>query len=192
MPIKNKASRGDTIVEIIFAFAIFSAISVITIAILNRGLGVARTSLETTLVRQQIDSQSEIIRSIRDNIPSLWSSLISTDLLTSNPAPLTNNSDECVKPNDSSKAFFLVPNPSSQSFSIIKYNDGYTNASSYAYVVDELSESRGIWMEVSKAQSSTKGENLNAYDFRIHACWDPVGHDKNMMTLGTIVRVYGK
>ena len=56
--------RGDTLVEVMFAVAIFGLAAVGTIALMNRGLASAQNSLETTMARQEIDAQAEALRFI--------------------------------------------------------------------------------------------------------------------------------
>lgn len=58
--------RGDTIVEVIFAFTIFSLVAVGGLALMNRGATIAQQSLEISLVRDQMDSQADALRYAHD------------------------------------------------------------------------------------------------------------------------------
>src|SRR5664279_89500 len=58
----QKTDRGDTIIEVLFAVAIFSMIAVGSLSIMNQSLATAQRSLEITLVRQQMDAQAETLR----------------------------------------------------------------------------------------------------------------------------------
>lgn len=60
--INKYSSRGDTIIEVLSAVAIFSLIAVGTMTVMNKSLLVAQRSLEITQARQQIDSQAEALR----------------------------------------------------------------------------------------------------------------------------------
>lgn len=56
--------KGDTIIEVMFAFAIFALVAVGSLSIMNQGIATAQRSLEITLVRGQMDAQAEAIRYI--------------------------------------------------------------------------------------------------------------------------------
>ena len=56
--------RGDTIIEVILAVTIFSAVAVAALTLMNSGTAISQRSLETTLVRHQVDSQAEMLRFI--------------------------------------------------------------------------------------------------------------------------------
>ena len=55
-----KYQAGDTLIEVMLATAVFSAVAVGCLTVMNRGLSIAQQSLESTLVRQQIDAQAEM------------------------------------------------------------------------------------------------------------------------------------
>ena len=54
--------RGDTLVEVLIAVAVFSAIAVGAVNIMSQGIAAAQSSLEMSLVRNQIDNQAELLR----------------------------------------------------------------------------------------------------------------------------------
>lgn len=58
--------RGDTLIEIMFSVAIFGAVAISVISLMNRGLGINQNSLETTMARQEIDAQIEALRFIHN------------------------------------------------------------------------------------------------------------------------------
>ena len=58
----NKKQRGDTLVEVLFATAVFSLVAVSGLSIMNQGTSTAQRALEITLVRNEINSQAEAIR----------------------------------------------------------------------------------------------------------------------------------
>ena len=61
-----KTLRGDTLIEIIFAIAIFSALAAITMGVMNNGVSRAQGALELTQARLEIDAQAETIRFINN------------------------------------------------------------------------------------------------------------------------------
>ncbi|MBC7512045.1 type II secretion system protein, partial [Candidatus Saccharibacteria bacterium] len=59
---KLNDQRGDTLIEVIVAFAVFAMVAVGALNVMNQGTATAQDTLETTHVRQQIDNQAEILR----------------------------------------------------------------------------------------------------------------------------------
>ena len=57
-----RSRRGDTIIEVLLAISIFSLVSLGAIFVMNRGIATTQESLEVNLVRNQIDSQAELLR----------------------------------------------------------------------------------------------------------------------------------
>ena len=62
--IKHSAKRGDTLIEVMLAVGIFSMVAVAVVAVMSGGTSSAQTALETTLAREEIDNQAEILRFI--------------------------------------------------------------------------------------------------------------------------------
>ncbi|MBR2589229.1 hypothetical protein IKE84_02730 [Candidatus Saccharibacteria bacterium] len=90
--------RGDTIIEVAFAIAIFSLVAIISIAVMNAGLQTAEASMEVTVARNEIDAQAEAIRYIHNSFTlerelpvqnqeyrDLWYKLSRDSNATSNP-----------------------------------------------------------------------------------------------------------
>ena len=59
--------RGDTIIEVMLAIAIFALLAVITINLMNNGINSAQRTLEFTMARNEIDNQAEAIRYIHQS-----------------------------------------------------------------------------------------------------------------------------
>lgn len=195
--IKRRLERGDTIVEVVIAFAIFSLAAIGAIQVLSKGVATTQRNLELTLVRQQVDSQAEMLRYIRDS-PSqqaVWRSLVADTALTTAPHSL---SDSCSV---GSSAFVVQTavgdNPAETSFSRrsivaqdVSLGDGQRGEYTYShmnYSGASLSGASGLWVEAARAEGDSSGPK--AYDFYIHSCWDSVGVT-SPMTSGTIVRIY--
>ena len=51
---RRHSARGDTIIEVVMAVAMFSMLAIGIMALMNSGIAIAQRSLELTLVRQQI------------------------------------------------------------------------------------------------------------------------------------------
>ncbi|MEO8691523.1 MAG: hypothetical protein ABI397_01940 [Candidatus Saccharimonas sp.] len=186
------SSRGDTIIELVLAFAIFSLAAVTTVAVLNNGIAVTQRSLEDTLVRQQIDSQAEMLRYVHDTNDPLWQTLISGVNIVSNPQPFNSGASQCDKVTTSEQAFIVYPGTAGETFKRASFpSANYTDEpDTYALINYDSSNtmSQGIWVQVAKAQNNS-GKSIEAYDFYIHACWMSVGSGMPE-TLGTIVRLY--
>lgn len=181
-----KRQRGDTIVEAVIAFAIFSAVAVGSLLVMNQGVAMAQRSLEVTLVREQMDAQGEMLRYIRDSQPAEWSAITAADTVTVTPSPLSGGTDACSPPSD--KAFFLLGSPDTNPVVQKTSASGvYSEPETYSQIDHDGARSYGIWVESTQAE----GTAVDAYDFRIHACWQTLGSSVPM-TLGTIVRLYEK
>jgi len=190
---KKTSQRGDTLIELVLAFAIFSIAAVSAIAIMNRGIAISQHSLETTLVRQQMDGQAETIRYLRDTSNPLWDSLKnraddSTTLAPLAPTTCPGASDIVT---NNLHGFFIARDTSTSEFLITDVDAGnFSQPSSYAYVDKDNSHAYGLWVQVARAEDGNKP--LKAYDIYIHACWQSVAMANIPATLGTIVRIYDK
>ena len=65
-------SRGDTIIEVMFSFVVFSLLTVGTYIVMNRGTQIAQRSIEITIVRQQLYAQVYLIRYIKYTNTAQW------------------------------------------------------------------------------------------------------------------------
>lgn len=188
------SQRGDTIVEVMFAIAVFAFLASSSLAIMNRGIATTQRSLETTQVRQAMNDQAELLRYAEQDALSggnsqLWAQLISNTyaekdastygLLTDGRCPTRANqlgSDIhpfIVDPTTMKiKTTALLGGSSSVAYPQLVYNanGGFVGSS-------------GLWVE------SVPEESSHYVDFHIRACWDAPGSDVPS-TLGTIVRLY--
>lgn len=194
---KHRYSQGDTIIEVVLAFAIFTLAAVGTITIINNGLSVTQRNLEITQVRQQVDSQAELLRYLRatKSANTVWADIINPNNLVDSPTPLANT---CNADPMTNKGFFVRPahidlsNPANTTFERTAVGAA-TFVSRDQFLLAGIdytstSKSNGIWVQAATAQQASSS-SVKAYDFYIHACWDSVGLD-TPMTLGTIVRIY--
>ncbi len=185
------AQQGDTIIELVLAFAIFSLAAITTLVIMNQGVSMSQRSLETTFVRQQMDSQAEMLRYIRDADQTTWKSIIDPGNIATDIMPLAPT--QCPQPSDVTSGgrhgFYMTHDTASGKFVIKK---GYAPATTYARVDYTTQTTQGIWIQVAKAENKSPSDiarNVTAYDFYIHGCWYAPGQTVPM-TLGTIARLY--
>lgn len=59
--------KGDTLIEVTLAVGIFSMIAIAIVAVMSNGTSNAQTSLESTLAREEVDSQTEALRFIQSS-----------------------------------------------------------------------------------------------------------------------------
>ncbi len=60
-----RSLKGDTLVEVMMAIGIFSLVAISVVAVMNGGVSSSQTALETTLAREEIDTQAEALRFIQ-------------------------------------------------------------------------------------------------------------------------------
>lgn len=193
MGFKTK-SRGDTIIEVMVGFSIFSMVAVATISLMSDGLAISQRSLETTLVRQQIDSQAEMLRYIHDrgrqegvggDFNTLWNEIMVTTNSGSGEPSRLINVDVCPEPTSSTYDRSFAISQSGGSLGIINRSN-IVQPATYARVdnIDPAtSRSHGISIQLAKVSGGS------AYDAYVQACWDAPGLSRPM-TIGTIVRLY--
>jgi hypothetical protein len=183
--------RGDTVVELVLAFAIFSLAAVTTVLILNKGVAISQRSLEQSLVRQQVDGQAEIIRYLRDTASPRWADL--KGLVTTKPLGLTNAKCPTVDviSTGGANGFIVVPDATDVAgFRVMRASTTtYQLAQVFAKIDFVKKKSDGMWVQIVKAEDG--GSGVDAYDFYVHGCWDAPGLDVPM-SVGTIVRLYDR
>lgn len=64
---KTAAKRGDTIIEVMFALAVFSLVSIISISLMNMGVRQAEGALEGVTARNELNAQAEALRFIHSS-----------------------------------------------------------------------------------------------------------------------------
>lgn len=65
--VSAKTRRGDTIIEVLFAIAIFSMVAIMSIAIMNQGVSNAETALELVTARNELNAQAEALRFVHSS-----------------------------------------------------------------------------------------------------------------------------
>lgn len=203
------SERGDTLIEVMFAFAIFALVAVSSLTIMNQGVATAQRSLEITLVRAQIDAQAEAIRYIHQAYvssyqrngpaptgaaaewPKMTSKTIGKGVDAASPFGQTNGS---LCPDLSQvQSPFIVNARTAQLWngtvaSAPAVGSSLPPFSQVIYHDDSsIDQAYGIWVEAVPSPVSSNGTGF--VDFHIRACWSGAGSSVPM-TLGTIVRLY--
>lgn len=205
-------SRGDTMIEVLLAITIFSAVSIGALTIMNQGAASAQRSLELSLVRNEIDAQAEALRVMYDDVVAAralgvdssvaqqWDRFAKTspgnfgkNIASSFPDAMLDSEGNCVSPSEVSGAFFVdtrkmkvAPADASNSETAQVYSQiNYPDVNGSGAL-----RSYGLWVEAESHVNVVSGNKKTGYiDFHIRACWDAVGQAKPA-TLGTIVRLY--
>lgn len=67
---RSNVKRGDTIIEAMFAFAVFSLVAIITVSMMNLGIAASERSLELVTARNELNAQAEALRFIHSSYVS--------------------------------------------------------------------------------------------------------------------------
>ncbi len=185
MTARSYIEKGDTIIEVILGVTLFSFVAVGVMSLMNHGVMMAQQSLETTLVRNQIDAQAEIIRFVHDRALAgdpeysvLWGSIVSMKVSPSVVKSTINSATTSCQSEFSTNGFALGTTAAG---GLIKKISNYKPAEVYASVKDETAY--GIELQI------TKVEGEYAYDVYIQTCWT-ISSSSMPLTIGTIVRIY--
>lgn len=201
--INHSNNRGDTLIEVLFATAVFSLVAVGSLSIMNQGTATSQRAFEITLVRNEIDAQAETLRFLNASYVAAYQSgatnytgpaeqwrLIQNSTVPSSSA-LNSGASACALPQTGSfilntkNATFVPDAPNklnlAQTFSQVSFDPAS----------GQVLSAEGIWIEAVKSAISNQDDEKKAgyIDFHIRACWDSPGQSIPV-TLGTIVRLY--
>jgi len=182
---------------VLFAITVFALVAVGGLALMNQGTAVAQRSLEIGLVREQIDTQTDALRYMRDayiadgsgggKATTLWQKIVGKDHTVSEADDFDSISDgkDCALPSPG-KAFALnvttlgtdpiiqTPTPDVATYAKVRYDLPTPTA-------------EGIWIQAVPGKPGIGQPGF--YDFHVRACWHTPGQSAPI-TLGTIVRLY--
>ena len=204
--LRKHLQRGDTLIEVLFAFSILSLVIVGAMTIMNQGTLASQRSLETTLVREEIDSQATTLRFLHDAYVAAYQShgsydpatpagqwkLMTDDLSATSASAFDTGSTTCQSAPGGS---FILNGAQAKYIKgtsvVLKPATTYAQLK-YDPTSNELIDSEGIWIEGIKSAvnpGDPNAQNAQYIDFHIRACWDNPGPGP-VMTIGTIVRLY--
>lgn len=109
MLLKKFSSRGDTLIEVVFAFVIFSLVVIITVNAMNAGISNAEASLELSQASNEIEIQAEALRFIHNSYVdddefqnedksayvSLWNEIIRHAVDSTSDIPVITGKPSC-------------------------------------------------------------------------------------------------
>lgn len=184
--------RGDTIIEVILAFAVFALLAVGTITLMNRGTQASQQALESTLTQEVVAGQAETLRFLRESYiadpsasgPAAVFKDINDNRTVASPSPFGAANCTSTIPTG---AFAVDPSTAGVVPAV-----AVTDASAPAYpqvvTVAGVAKAYGVWVEAVKDPTPTPGQPI-FIDFHIRACWfSPAGSEAT--TTGTILRLY--
>lgn len=205
----RSTQQGDTIIEVMFAVAVFAMVAVGSLSIMNQGIASAQRSLEITLVRQQMQAQAEALRYVHAAYVASYQP---------GGAPTTGTAGEwqTIKDNyavgkasefgridgalcsaldpSTTKPFVMNARTARVVSGIVEMQPPADESlPPFAQVVYEsptssvIDKSYGMWVEAVHVVP-TDGKTPYV-DFHIRACWNSPGINRPL-TLGTIVRLY--
>jgi type II secretory pathway pseudopilin PulG len=207
MQLIHKTEHGDTIIEVLFAFAVFAMVVVGSLTIMNQGTATAQRALEVTLVRQQIDAQAEAIRYIHQSYVAAYQQGVAPSGTAAEWIKMTNkatgkgadsasdfgqtNEGSCPTGVPGQKPFILDARTATVWNATPSMNPvegaSLPPFSQVIYNTDSsINSAYGIWVEAVPSPG-TNGPGF--VDFHIRACWSAAGSN-TAATLGTIVRLY--
>ena len=203
----RRHEQGDTLIEVLFAVAVFAMVAVGSLSIMNQGTATAQRSLEITLVRQQIDAQAEAIRFVHQayvaafqkegavtGIGETWTAMTSkagSNKGADGASDFGAISGSCPTAVPGQKPFILNTHTAkiwtSTPSMMPPVGVSLPPFAQVIYKDDAIQNAYGIWIE-SVPSTSLPGQP-GYVDFHIRACWDAAGSSAPA-TIATIVRLY--
>lgn len=172
--------RGDTLVEVLMSIVVLSMVIVGAFTLMSRGLQAAQIALEHSETRQEVNSQIELLRYLRDQYATnsssadaaTWAGIIST----SNSSP-TDYSGCNVTTAKAGTGFYL-----SRVGGVVQRNvfDPSQQPPTYA------TAGKGLWIEAAPSTGISPGY----VDFVVRACWTASGGSGGQQQTVTAVRLY--
>ena len=208
MQLIRSSERGDTLIEVMFAFAIFALVAVGSLTVMNQGISTAQRSLEITLVRAQMDAQAEAIRYIHQAYVTSYQKGMAPAADTTAAEWIIIKDKGATAASEFGKVDpggVLCPatTPGQHPFIVnarlakvrttppeMSSDDGVSLPpfSQVLYNDDSsIDKAYGIWVEAVPSPPNANGTGF--VDFHIRACWSAAGANRPV-TLGTIVRLY--
>jgi type II secretory pathway pseudopilin PulG len=203
----RSSERGDTIIEVIVAVALFSSVLVMTFTSLNQSSAAALRTYEISQVNEQLDAQAQTLRFLHESYVSNYSNGVTYNLSDGATSP----GEEYQKVLDKVASAGLTsaspysgvtscPSPApAGSFGLntrmARVQDNTASlltATTYAQATYPSGANspvslRGIWIEGIRTPAASG--RLGFIDFHVRACWTTVGVPVPS-NVGTIVRLY--
>lgn len=208
---KKKTLRGDTLVEVMFAVGIFAMVAISLATTMNDMLGKSQSAIEIVMARSEIDAQAEALRFIENSrknstMQEVWEQIEANARDSLNAGDLLENVTSC--PDVPDYAFYIdtfhldsgnsddiyIPKnrggvdyiQTASTFPRILHNSGDTILHDYFGENEANSRSEGVWIIAERIMA---GGRVDAYEFYVQTCWNPVGESAVASTISSVVRI---
>lgn len=191
--LKYPREQGDTLVEVLLAFAILSLVTVSAFAVMNRGVGEAQNSLERSQVRTYATQQIELATYLRDqytqalanggNTSAYPANLWAAIKVRADSATAVTAVNECSAV--MSNSFYLTRNAATNAIEL----NSFTSANLVTPTIAR--PGAGMWIEPVASTSTGHIAYQKYIDLYVKSCWDPAAGNVKQ-TLSTVVRLYDK
>ena len=202
--------KGDTLIEVTLAIGIFSMVAIAITSVVSGSTSSTQAALESTLAREEIDTQAEALRFIQTSYAANKNSKTYRDLwqgIKGQAYAIANSDDEILSfspqkcsdkfgDNTPNKAFIINP----KKRFLVTRNGMYANRFSTSTTYPQLQFSgdkneslnsgavKGIYViAISEKVPATKKPSF--YDFYIRTCWYAANANEPS-TISTVIRLY--
>ncbi len=188
--------KGDTLTEVMFATAVAALVIVLALGAMNRSFAETQMAVETTFVRQSMESEAELLRFLRDQYKSdpgsyngrAWKSIVAQSKPSASSFGTCYNKDTAQAIDLPKNSFFVSLTTADDQ--TIKDVIVYTNGLNFQRPETFADIGKGLWVEAVKGhENSGPTSSVKYLDLHIRACWEPPYSGPDA-TLGTIVRLY--
>lgn len=203
--------RGDTIIEVMVSFALFAVVAVGTLAVMNKGTATAQRSLEITLVRAQIDAQTQALHYIHEAYVASYEKGVTPttgtaayewwDIKTNRgvvaaavPQFGQLTAGRCPASLPSNAFIMNAQTARAQTTGLTATAPAGSSLPPFSQVLYSSASTPGAitqayGLAIQAVPSTTSPNGTGFVDFHIRACWDAAGSNV-ASTIGTIVRLY--
>lgn len=196
---RHKRQRGDTLVEVILAFAIFGVAVVTVTRTMNTGLSRVFVSTQESQVNSIVEAQRTLLQRARDEAvrdpqqvtTGHWATLVAA--LASNPSSNTKlekavNADGCTYTGDKNRVFFPMTGSDWLVVNQVASTGNTDTAATASDVTPSGADGNSVWIE---GQYTTEPGGRGYYDLYIKACWQNTGGSVDVpRQLKTVIRLY--
>lgn len=185
---RNRAERGDTLVEVTIAMAVLGLMLAASLAIINRSLMGISNAVERTSARASLNTEVELLRYIFDD--QVTNKKLVDDIVKNNIGTDTKIKDRgCEIGQQGGFTLYSTIDPTAP----VGKNDLSPDDKVAEKVNGKPGLSNGIWIEGYKHPGGENNTMPGYIDFYVRACWTP--HAAQQLGSGRMeanVRVYYK
>ena len=205
--------RGDTMIEVLLASAIFGFIALLTVTLMNSGLRISQANLQLTMARNEVNAQAEALRYVHNayiNSPGsgagegsstpwnqykqLWDEITSHAIDAFVQAPDGSSCEEVYAEEVQAGRTFVMNTAAMQLggagtifTNVLEPTDSFPFLEFTAG--NAVNGAYGVWVNVVGSDSTNSRGDPQYYEFFIDTCWDSVGTGAPTR-LDTVLRLY--